>query len=235
MKNVLFCALAGSAAALLSPTSSAQDAGWFVSVGGARTSMERSGFLTPEQPRLNPFRVTESDDRDDRAFDARVGYRWALTDTLALGVEGGYADLGKGTANEDGSLVLGSTGYYANYHTDREQKSKAILLGANIRWHFLERWSLAARAGAARYKTSYDSVEFDSITGVAQPARYYSYTHRSSDYYAGLSLGFDVLSNLTVSVNYDQFQPDAFSEGGSGKKYTSDRIRATGVNLEYRF
>jgi len=235
MKNVLFCALAGAVAVLPSPASSAQDSGWFVSLGGAHSSMERNSFLTPTKSRTNPFTISQNDDRTDRAFDARFGYRWALTDTLALGVEGGYADLGKGTSNEDASLVLGSTGYYANYHVDSEQKSKAILLGANVRWHLSERWSLAAHAGVARYKTKFDTVLFYSVMGTPRPTSYDSFTHRSSDYYAGLSLGFDVLSDLTVSVSYDQFQPDSYSDGISEKKYKSDRIRTTGVNLEYRF
>ncbi|MGA7440138.1 MAG: outer membrane beta-barrel protein [Luteibacter sp.] len=235
MKNVLFCVAAGAVATLAAPCSFAQETGWFVALGGAHTSMQRSSFLTPARQRLDPLSISDSDDRSDRAFDARFGYRWTLTDTLALGVEGGYADLGKGTATSDGSLVLGYTGYYAGFHADRAQKTKAILVGANARWHLSERWSLAVHAGVARYKTSFDYTSVYSVLGVAEPTAYGSYSHRNNDYYVGLSLGFDVLSNLTASVSYDQYRPESYSDEGEHKKYESDRVRATGINLEYRF
>jgi OmpA-OmpF porin, OOP family len=239
MKNVFLCALAACTAASVVPATAAQDAGWFASVGGARTSMVNNKFLDPDQARLDPFQPSNHTDRTDRAFDGRVGYRWAMTDTLALGVEAGYADLGKAKAVEHGNLRLSGIGYYASYDSLREQKSKAALIGANARWHIAQRWSLAGRVGMARYKTTFSETFESSIVGVPQPTTHGSTSHRSTDYFAGVSLGFDIVTNLTLSLNADVYRPETYTssypDGYEHRDYENKRLIATGISLEYRF
>ena len=76
-------------------------------------------------------------DDDDTAFGANIGYRWAVSPNVLLGVEGGYIDLGK-VSPKSGGGALG------------EAEIDGWTVGVNGHFNVADNWYLSGRAGLFR-------------------------------------------------------------------------------------
>ena len=84
MKNTLFAialATAGLAAIPLTSQAAENQSGFFINGNIGQSNLDKGVY-----------------DDDDTGFGANVGYRWAVTPSVLLGVEGGYTDLGEFSA-----------------------------------------------------------------------------------------------------------------------------------------
>ena len=129
-------------------------------------------------------------DGSNTGYDVNVGYRWALAPEFALGIEGGYADLGSYTAKSN-----------INYPTTGPALHKADIsgwtLGVNGRWTVAEAWYISGRTGlfSADVKGNYYG---------AGNVPYYV-DGSSSDWYAGLGFGYDFSNNFGLGLSYDWY------------------------------
>jgi len=128
-------------------------------------------------------------DDDDTGYGFNLGYRWALSPYVALGIEGGYVDLGKfGTSSDFNGLGLG------------QASLKGWTAGVNGHFNMTPQWYLSGRAGffAADLKGGY-------LDATAIPIYV---DDSSSKYYAGVGVGYDFSNNFSVGVNYDYYKAD---------------------------
>jgi len=121
--------------AFASPTLHAEGSGAFVSVDAGRSRLAVSEL--------------EFKDRADTAYAVLGGYRWAATQSLALGVEGGYAYLGKAKDQSSSAYTLqGVDGPHQLRGDDyRYDESRAAMLGMNVRWELPAHWAVTAHGG----------------------------------------------------------------------------------------
>jgi len=147
-------------------------------------------------------------DDNDTAYDANIGYRWALNPNVALGIEGGYANLGK----FDPSSNFNSQGL-------GRASVKGWTLGVNGHFNITPEWYLSGRAGLFR---AY--VKGAYLDAAATPV-YVDDT--SSKYYAGAGVGYDFSNNLSIGVNYDYYKADK-----AGLKFDPSVVS---VSAEVRF
>ncbi len=76
---------------------------------------------------------------NDTGYGVNLGYRWAINPNVALGVEGGYTDLGKfGTKDAFNGLGLG------------QASVKGWTAGVNGHFNLTPEWYLSGRAGLFR-------------------------------------------------------------------------------------
>jgi OOP family OmpA-OmpF porin/outer membrane immunogenic protein len=145
---------------------------------------------------------------NDTGYGVNAGYRWAINPAFALGVEGGYTDLGK--FDNNGSVQsLGVS----------RASVKGWTAGVNAHFNLTPQWYISGRAGL-----------FDgSVKGFAQNAdASYRYVDNSSTkYYAGAGFGYDFSNNLSVGLNYDYYKAKV-----DGLKLDPDLVS---VSAEYRF
>ena len=121
----------------------------------------------------------------DTGYGVNLGYRWALNPNVALGVESGYADLGKfDTKDSFNGLGLG------------QASVKGWTAGVNGHFNITPEWYLSGRAGLFNADTK-------GWTNQTVPT-YVDET--STKYYAGAGFGYDFSSNLSVGLNYDYFK-----------------------------
>jgi len=128
-------------------------------------------------------------DDDDTGYAANIGYRWALSPYVALGIEGGYTDLGKfGTKSSFNGLGLG------------QASVKGWTAGVNGHFNLTPQWYLSGRAGffGADIKGGY-------LDASANPVYV---DDSSSKYYAGAGVGYDFSNNFSIGVNYDYYKAD---------------------------
>jgi OOP family OmpA-OmpF porin/outer membrane immunogenic protein len=192
MKNTLF-ALALSAAGLaVAPLQShAADngnGGFFVNGNVGQSNLSKGVY-----------------DDNDTAYGVNLGYRWALNPNVALGVEGGYTDLGKfDTKNSVAGLP--------------QAKISGWTAGVNGHFNLNPEWYVSGRAGLFRgdvkgaYLASATPVYVDDT---------------STKYYAGAGFGYDFSNNLSVGLNYDYYKTDK-----SGLSLDPSLVS---VSAEYRF
>jgi OOP family OmpA-OmpF porin/outer membrane immunogenic protein len=150
------------------------------------------------------------DQVDTTAWRVGVGYRWAITPVVAVGLDVAYADLGT-LAHVSGTLVTpnGTSSYPVEF------SAKGPSLGLNARFDIAPAWFVDARVGAQRVNFS------------LQPSPAVMPIDDETGWYAGVGIGHDFGRAWSLGLGYDHVHADF----GSGN-IDSDRL---GVRAEYRF
>jgi opacity protein-like surface antigen len=200
MKNTLLAiALATASLAAMPAVSHAQDssngsnAGFFVNGNVGRSNLSKGVY-----------------DDNDTGYAANVGYRWAINPNVALGVEGGYTDLGKFDARSD----LGPLG---------RASVKGWTAGVNGHFNLTPEWYLSGRAGLFRA----DVNGFIPVNSTSTSTTYLGVDDTSTKYYAGAGFGYDFSNRFSVGLNYDYYKTD--------KNDLKLDPNLVSVSAEYRF
>jgi opacity protein-like surface antigen len=121
----------------------------------------------------------------DTGYLGNIGYRWALSPGVALGVEGGYTNLGKFSPNTP-SDGLG------------QASIKGWTLGVNGHFNFTPEWYVSGRTGWFRsdLKASY----------LADPDTVVNVSGTSNKFYVGAGVGYDFSTNFSLGMNYDYYR-----------------------------
>ena len=192
MKNTLFTIALATAGLAVVPAISHADTngngGFFVNGNVGQSNLSKGAY-----------------DDNDTGAGVNLGYRWAINPNVALGVEGGYTDLGKfdaknGAANLPGAEISGWTA------------------GVNGHFNLTPEWYVSGRTGLFRGDTK--GAYLAGTTPV-----YVDDT--STKYYAGAGFGYDFSNNLSVGLNYDYYKTDK-----SGLSLDPSLVS---VSAEYRF
>jgi len=133
-------------------------------------------------------------DDSDTGYDANIGYRWAFSPNVAIGVEGGYADLGKFRAKSN---------YLSGIGPIPDAKVSGWTLGLNGHFNLNPNWYISARGGF--FRSDVKGMDFGSYGSGGAPV-YVDDT--SSKYYAGAGFGYDFSNNFSVGLNYDYYKAD---------------------------
>jgi len=195
MKTTLFAlALASAGLAAAPAMSHAADAngpggGFFINGNIGQSSLSKGAY-----------------DDNDTGYAGNIGYRWALNPNVALGIEGGYTDLGKFDP-KSGSDGLGRASV------------KGWTAGVNGHFNITPEWYLSGRAGLFRA-----DIKGSYLDESASPV---NVDDTSSKYYAGAGVGYDFSNNFSVGVNYDYYKADK-----NGLKFDPSLVS---VSAEYRF
>ena len=197
MKNtVLAIALAASAFAL--PAISRADSGdngaggFFINGNVGQSDLDK-GFYNDK----------------DTGYGANVGYRWAFSPNVAIGVEGGYTKLGSFDPNQHGDLGA----------VFPQAKVEGWNLGLNGHFNLSPNWYVSARGGYFRADVKGAIFEGPSSTELVDET--------SNKYYAGAGFGYDFSRNISVGLNYDYYKANT-----SGLNLDPHLISVSG---EYRF
>jgi hypothetical protein len=105
------------------------------------------------------------------------------------------------------------------------------MLGVNARWDLTRQLFLTAHSGIARYRNETHDHSTWSIDGgqVASPSsRYRVY---DTNYYAGLGLGYDISSRISITLTYDHYAP-RYASFGFKSTYISNTYSG-GVELRF--
>jgi opacity protein-like surface antigen len=174
MKNTLFAIALASSGLLAAPAlSHAADAnggngGFFVNGNVGQSSLDKGAY-----------------NDNDTAYDLNLGYRWALNPNVALGVEGGYVDLGKFDPKSSALPFPRAS-------------VKGWTAGVNGHFNLTPQWYLSGRAGL--FRADVKGGYFDNT-----PAPVFV-DDTSNKYYAGAGVGYDFSNNFSVGVNYDYYK-----------------------------
>ena len=144
-------------------------------------------------------------DDNDVGYGVNAGYRWALNPSVAIGLEGGYTDLGKFAAKDSGAGLP-------------QAKVSGWNLGVDGHFNINPNWYISARGGLFR-----GDVKGAYLAGTAPV--YVDDT--STKYYAGAGFGYDFSNNVSVGLNYDYYKVD--------KAGLSLDPSLVSVSAEYRF
>jgi opacity protein-like surface antigen len=166
-------------------------------------------------------------DDNDTGYGVNAGYRWAFTPNVAIGLEGGYTDLGKYKAKDTFSAV-----------GLPEAKISGWTLGANGHFNINPNWYISARGGLFRadvkgayanagYTATTTNGAYGTTTTTVVPAGYTYVDDTSTKYYAGAGFGYDFSNNVSVGLNYDYYKADK-----QGLYYGPSLVS---VSAEYRF
>jgi opacity protein-like surface antigen len=209
MRKMLMCAAVAASLAGFSHASKASDSNGETFVNGSvgQSKYHGSGF----------------DDNSDTGAAIYVGYRWSPEQRFWIGPELGFVDLGKLTQQEQ--LAYGN-GYYADY-TSRA-KSRAMLLGVNMKWALGEQMYLVAHGGIDKAHTTLSYYEEDNF-GYG-PSQETSRVSKNS-WYAGATLGYNFNRNFGLGVSYDNYNVRTASTGSQNRANAS----IIGVTAEVRF
>ncbi|TCV92383.1 outer membrane protein with beta-barrel domain [Luteibacter rhizovicinus] len=204
MQKVLLSVAAAAALSFASFGAHAASQGAFVnaSVGSSRYDTSGDDFFQ---------------DKTDTAYGIAIGYRWAVDAPFYLGVEGGYANLGKMT----GRYNYGQVGMTTSLKAD------TILIGGNAKWELPSSWFITARLGLAHSKSK---LRADAYAGSATASDSVSST--DNGIYAGLGFGYDFTPNLGLAVTYDHYSMKAQHIIGTKQTVNSGVFGGT---LEFRF
>ena len=148
-------------------------------------------------------------DEKDTAGALRFGYAWRVANGFDLGVEGGYADLGKMVANYNDGTVSAKS----------DLAAKGWLLGGNGKYRFDGNWYLSARAGWFRSQEKVRASVGDATTS----------SYASTDGHG--DVGYDFAPNFSMGLNYDNYHAKAKLEGVSN----SGNIGTFMLSAEVRF
>jgi opacity protein-like surface antigen len=182
MRNKLtaLAVMAGLAAIPVASHAAEGEDGFFVNGSIGRTELNKGAY-----------------DDNDTAYIANLGYRWALAPNFALGIEGGYTDLGKWS----GDLAILTDPPEGSRFIDSELKGWT--LGANAHWNFTDNWYLSGRAGLFRA-----NLKGDYLTIVSGDVARLSVDDTSNKWYAGVGVGYDFTRNFGVGISYDYYKAD---------------------------
>lgn len=209
--NKFLIAAMGAAVAAASVSVAASDAqgAFFINagVGQAQYHMGRTDGL--------PYRL----DDKDTAGALRFGYAWRTGSGFDLGIEGGYADLGKTVLKYGDGMVAGKSDF----------GTTGWMLGANGKYHLDRNWFLSARAGWLHAKDkSRARVTFISS---GKTLIYSSDDGTGDGWYGGLGVGYDFAPSFSLSLNYDNYHARARLYGVSG----AGNVGAYTIGAEFRF
>jgi opacity protein-like surface antigen len=189
--TILAIALATTGLAVLPVASHAADnSGFFINGNVGQTNLSKGIY-----------------DDDDTGYSINGGYRWAVAPNLLLGVEGGYADLGKFSTKDsfrgDGLVNAEVKGWNA---------------GVNAHYNVTNNWYLSGRAGFFRADVK-GAYLADGASRFVDD--------NSNSWYAGAGFGYDFSNNFSVGLNYDYYKTDK-----QNLKLDPDMVS---VSAEYRF
>ena len=201
-KSLLPAALA---AMVLSPVALAQSTGgdtyrpdlavgegnWFVAGNVGRTDGGTAGrFGTGD------FNVFESRDGRRTGYGLVTGYRWKLSPSFGLGIEGGYSDLGN----------LEVRNAFRDDSVDQRDDTNALRgwqVGANARWNVTPAWYVGARGGY--FRASDNDARYYNTVGQDLGLESGGRDGRNS-WYAGVGTGWNATENFSIGVHYDYFR-----------------------------
>lgn len=206
MRKMLMCAAVAASLAGVSLSGMASDSNGqaFVS-GSVGQSKYHDGSLQ---------------DNTDTGAAVYLGYRWSPEQRFWIGPELGVVDFGK---------------LSQNYHTDwgngltsdshATVKSRAALLGVNMKWNLGDQMFLVVHGGVDRVRISSD-LRITSNFGLDISER----GHVSDNsWYAGATFGYDFNRSFGIGLTYDNYNVRSdFNDG-------SRNISVIGVTGEYRF
>lgn len=170
-----------------------QHDGWFINGQAGSTKMNHDAY-----------------DGHDTGYQLTGGYRWALSPSALLGIEGGYNDLGNIKASK--AFRSGDV-----YDTKRSQL-RGWMLGANGHFNINPNWYVSARAGLYAWKGHGMS---NNDTPVIRNGL------DKTDWYGGVGFGYDFDNNVSLGLNYDYYHAKK-----DRVNLSSDMIS---VGAEYRF
>lgn len=194
-KNLLALAFA-SAGLLAAAAASAQDAphndGWFINGNVGRTTVDKGPY-----------------NDHDTGYAIGGGYRWALNPSVALGVEGGYNDLGnihvRNVFNSDDVVDHGRSQLHG------------WTAGVNGHFNLTPNWYVSAHGGVYSWKGH-------GLSNDVNPVRK---SLDDTSWYAGAGVGYDFSSNVSVGLNYDHYD--------ASKNHVDLDTDMVSVSAEYRF
>lgn len=146
-------------------------------------------------------------DDDDTAFGANIGYRWAVTPAVLIGIEGGYTDLGSFKAQ--GSI------------SNIKAELQGWNIGANGHFNVSENWYISGRGG---WFHGDRKIKGDFLAGDIDDT--------NDGWYAGVGFGYDFNPNASIGLNYDYYKIDGDNPAGFNLD-TSPGV--VSVSAEYRF
>jgi OOP family OmpA-OmpF porin/outer membrane immunogenic protein len=194
------CFLASGVAMVIPTVSHAEvgNGGFFVNGNIGRTSLNK-GFGE---------NFYSNDAGDTTGYGASLGYRWALNPSIALGIEGGYANIGRFEPNFTVDTVL------------RRADLSGWNLGINGHFSIAASWYVSARGG-----WFHGDVKGSHVTSLQYPPIDVDST--SNKYYAGVGFGYDFGKNVSIGLNYDRYQANTDS--------LNFKLNLTSLSAEYRF
>jgi OOP family OmpA-OmpF porin len=195
MKKTLLAialATAGMAAASSAFAQTAHNDGWFVNGQVGRTSIDQGRY-----------------DGHDTGYAANIGYRWAVAPALALGVEGGYNDLG----NIHAKNIFNSH----DVVDSRKSQLHGWTAGVNGRYSLSPQWYVSARGGIYGWKGHGTSNDENPVREGLD----------KTSWYAGAGVGYDFTNNVSLGLNYDHFD--------AKKDHVDLSTDLVSVSAEYRF
>ena len=195
MKNTAF-AIALSAAGLfaapvLTHAANGDNGGFFVNGMIGQSNLDKGAY-----------------NDSDTGYGGNVGYRWALSPAVAIGLEGGYTYLGK----YDPKSGFEGTGL-------PRAEVKGWNVGANGHFNITPQWYISGRAGWFR-----PEVKGGFFDAAGLPV---SVDDTSNKWYAGAGFGYDFTNNFSVGLNYDYYKANV-----SGLNLNPDLVS---VSAELRF
>lgn len=155
-------------------------------------------------------------DDKDTAGALRFGYAWRVANGFDLGVEGGYADLGKMVAKVSDTTSYAKSDLAAN----------GWLIGGNGAYRFDGNWYVSARAGWFR-----SEEKLRAFAGNATATSYASTDGTGDGWYGGVGVGYDFAPNFSMGLNYDNYHTKAKLQGVSN----SGNVGTYMLSAEVRF
>lgn len=171
MKSTLFAiALAATGLAVAPALSHAADnaGGFFINGNVGESSLDHGPY-----------------NDNDTGYMGNIGYRWAFSPNVALGVEGGYTDLGKFSPR-----------------SGQEDLSKASIkgwtLGVNGHFNLTPEWYLSGRTGL--FHSDLKGQYFDAADTIV------NVDDTANKFYVGAGVGYDFSNNFSLGLNYDYYK-----------------------------
>jgi OOP family OmpA-OmpF porin/outer membrane immunogenic protein len=200
MRNTLLAIALSAAGFAALPAAHAADnhSGFFINGSIGRSSLDQGLY-----------------DDNDTGYLGNVGYRWAVSPNVLLGVEGGYAHLGDFSPGNAPAGV-------------GDASVKGWNLGVNGHFNVTDNWYVSGRGGyfRAKARASYlGPVITDPSGGTVVSVNRLDDT--SNKWYAGAGFGYDFNPNFSVGLNYDYYRAET-----AGQKFDPDLVSVSG---EYRF
>ncbi len=176
MKTTLIAIAAAGLTALPVTSHAADKAGFFINGNVGQSTIDKGVY-----------------DDDDTAYGISAGCRWALAPNFALGVEGGYTDLGTWSpkAGAVGALPAGE------FLTDAELSGWTA--GVNAHLNLSDNWYLSGRTGLFHADIKGDRL----VAGLPVHA-----DDTSNSWFAGAGIGYDFSENFSLGLNYDYYKAD---------------------------
>lgn len=154
---------------------------------------------------------------NDNGYGVNIGYRWAMSPSVAMGIEGGYTDLGKFSV-KSGFAGLGLP----------RATVDGWNLGVNGHFNITPNWYLSGRTGL--FRADVKGVAGPYATAGTPPITALSFipvNGTANKYYAGVGVGYDFSNNASIGVNYDYYKVNK-----SGMNFNPYLVS---VSAEFRF